>query len=408
MKKAVVLFLAVAAFIVGAFLLPQAGYAAGSTIKVGIIDCYSGPPAGFSQDVLDGFKMVVNEINAKGGIRGRKIEFTTRDDKFKPDLSLSEAKELLMKNNVDILMGTINSASALAVSDLAKKEKVPFICTNSRSDKITGEDGNHYTFVACENTIMAGRAAAVVLAKKPYMKYWIAGDDYEYGHAIADATWNALKALKPGVQLMGQTWWKVGESDYTPYITAILAAKPDFLIAAVGGADMISFAKAAKATGLTAKIPMVDHTLIDTGILGPLGTEGPEGVYSTVPYLYYYPDTPANKAFAEQFKKTYGRYPMMFALFGYAAGKLIEKGYEKAGSFDKEKFITALEGLKIDSPVGTLEMRACDHQLQLPMIYGVSKKDPKVPGHLVAGDIMTVPYSEYMPTCAEVLKTRKK
>ena len=149
---------------------------------------------------------------------------------------------------------------------------------------------------------MAGRAAAVALAKKPYVKYWIAGDDYEYGHAIADSTWNNLKAFKPDVQLMGQTWWKVGEPDYTPYITAIMAAKPDFLIVAAGGNDMISFAKAAKTTGLSEKIPMVDHTLMDSGILGPLGMEAPVGVYSTAPYLYYYPETPSNKAFAEQFK----------------------------------------------------------------------------------------------------------
>ena len=407
MKRSVALFLAVAALIVGTFVLPQAGYAA-NTIKVGIVDTYSGPAAGFGLDVLDGFKMVVNEINAKGGIRGTRIEFTTRDSKFRPDIGLSEAKELLYKEKVDILQGTVNSATALAVSDLAKKEKVPFLCTNSRSDKITGERGHRYVFGIAENTIMAGRAAAVVLAKKPYVKYWIAGDDYEYGHAIADSTWNNLKALKPDVQLMGQTWWKVGESDYTPYITAIMDAKPDFLIVAAGGNDMISFAKAAKTTGLSKKIPMVDHTLLDTGILGPLGMEGPEGVYSTVPYLYYYPETPANKAFAAEFKKTYGRYPMMFALFGYAAGKLIEKGYEKAGSFDKEKFIAALEGLVIDSPVGKIEMRACDHQLQLPMLFAVTKKDPKIPGHLVAGDIVTIPYDEYMPSCAEVLKTRKK
>jgi branched-chain amino acid transport system substrate-binding protein len=407
MKRSRILSLALAAFIVGAFVLPRAGYAA-STIKIGIIDAYSSPAAGFAQDVLDGFRMVADEVNAKGGIMGRKIEFTKRDTKFRPDIGLSEAKELLYKENVDIIMGTINSATALAVSDLAKREKIPFLCTNSRSDKITGENGNRYTFGIAENTIMAGRAAAVVLAKKPYVKYWVAGDDYEYGHAIADSTWNNLKALKPDVQLMGQTWWKVGEADYTPYITAIMDAKPDFLIAAVGGADMISFAKATKTTGFSAKIPMVDHTLIDSGILGPLGMDAPVGVYSTVPYLYYYPETPANKAYVAQFKKDYGRNPMMFALFGYAAGKLIEKGFEKAGSFDKEKFITALEGLVIDSPVGRLEMRACDHQLQLPMFFGVTKRDPKVPDHLVAGDLMTVPYGEYMPSCEEVLKTRKK
>ena len=407
MKRSVALFLILAAFIVGAFVLPQAGYGA-NTIKVGIVDTYSGPPAGFSQDVLDGFKLVVNEVNAKGGIRGRKIEFVTRDEKFRPDIGLNMAKELLLKEKVDIIMGTINSATALAISDLARKEKVPFLCSNSRSEKITGERGHRYVFGIAENTIMAGRAAAVALAKKPYVKYWIAGDDYEYGHAIADSVWNNLKVLRPDVRLMGKTWWKVGESDFTPYITAIMSSKPDFLIAATGGSSMITFAKAAKATGLAEKIPFYQHTAVDLGILGPLGMGAPEGVYGTNPYFYYYPETPANKTFAAEFKKAYGRYPMMFALFGYAAGRLIEKGFEKAGSFDTEKFVTALEGLVIDSPVGKIEMRACDHQLQLPMMFGVAKKNSKFPDYLVASDIVTIPYNEYMPTCEEVLKTRKK
>ncbi len=93
MKRSTALLLALAAFIVGVFVLTQAGYAA-NTIKVGIVDTYSGPPAGFSQDVLDGFKLVVNEVNAKGGIKGRKIEFVTRDEKFRPDIGLNMAKEL--------------------------------------------------------------------------------------------------------------------------------------------------------------------------------------------------------------------------------------------------------------------------------------------------------------------------
>ncbi len=163
MKRSVAIFLATAALIVGTLVLPHSGYAA-NPIKVGIVDTYSGPAAGFAQDVLDGFKMVVNEVNAKGGIRGRRIEFTTRDEKFRPDIGLNEAKELLYKEKVDILMGTVSSATALAVSDLAKKEKVPFLCTNSRSEKITGESGHRYVFGIAENTIMAGRAAAVALA----------------------------------------------------------------------------------------------------------------------------------------------------------------------------------------------------------------------------------------------------
>ena len=390
----------------GFFLLSSFSYGA-NTIKVGIVDTYSGPPATMSQDVLDGFKMVVNEINAKGGVLGKKIEFVTRDEKFKPDIGLAMAKELVLKENVDLLMGTISSSTALAVSDFARKEKIPFLVTNSRTEKITGEKGHRYVFGIAENTAMAGRAAAFALAKKPFAKYWIAGDDYEYGHSIAENVWNNLKSLKPGVQLLGQTWWKVGESDFTPYITQIINAKPDFLIAATGGATMVTFAKAAKITGLIANMPMYQHTVIDYGVLGPLGANGPEGVYGTAPYLFYYPDTPANKAYVEEFRKAYGRYPQMFALFGYSAGRLIEKGFQKAGSMDREKFVSALEGMVIDSPVGKLEMRACDHQFQLPMLFGVVKKSPEFKDFLIASDIVTVSYKDYMPTCEEVLKTRK-
>ncbi len=405
--KRVVLFVAFALFLAGLLGVCHDGYAA-NTIKVGIVDTYSGPPATMSQDVLDGFKMAVNEINARGGVKGRKIVFVTRDEKFRADIGLSMAKELVLKEKVDILMGTISSSTALAVSDFAKKEKIPFICTNSRSEKLTGEKGHRYVFGIAENTIMAGRAAAVALAKKPYVRYWIAGDDYEYGHSIGESVWANLKKLNPKAQLVGQTWWKVGESDFTPYITAIMSAKPDFLIACTGGSSMVTFAKAAKATGLIAKIPMYQHTVIDYGILGPLGKDGPAGVYGTGPYLFYYPDTPANNTYVEQFRKAYGRYPQMFALFGYSAAQLIDKGFTKAGSFDREKFITALEGLVIDTPVGKLQMRACDHQLQLPMIFGVVNKSPKFNDFLVATELETVPSKDYMPTCEEVLKTRKK
>ena len=134
----------------------------------------------------------------------------TRDEKFQPNLALAMAKELVMKEKVDILMGTISSASALAISTFAKREKVPFFVTYSKSKKISGEKGHRYVFDMAENTTMAGNAAAAALAKKPYIKYWIAGDDMEYGHAICDSTWNRLKKLNPKVQLLGRPGGKWG------------------------------------------------------------------------------------------------------------------------------------------------------------------------------------------------------
>ena len=142
MRKANCVFASTVVFL-GFFLLSSFSYGA-NTIKVGIVDTYSGPPATMSQDVLDGFKMVVNEVNAKGGVFGKKIEFVTRDEKFKPDIGLAMAKELVLKEEVDLLMGTISSSTALAVSDFAKREKIPFLCSNSRTEKLTGENGHRY------------------------------------------------------------------------------------------------------------------------------------------------------------------------------------------------------------------------------------------------------------------------
>jgi len=206
------------------------------------------------------------------------VEFVTRDSKFKVNLGLIGAKELIMREKVDLLMGTINSALALAISDLCRREKVPFLVTFAKSAKITGARGNRYVFSVTENTAMAGKAGAIGLAKKPFKKYWIAGDDYEYGHAIADAVWKNLKRLRPDVKLVGKSWWKVGEPDFTPYITAIMAAKPDAVIVATGGRDCVPFLKAAKATGLNRKIPFYMHTAIGLSTLKPLGLEAPEGV----------------------------------------------------------------------------------------------------------------------------------
>jgi len=381
-------------------------YAAPSTIKIGFIDTYSGAGATFTYDILDGFKMVINKVNAKGGVLGRKIEWVTRDDKFKTDIASGFARELITKEKVDLLMGMWSSSAALAVSEIAKREKVPLLVTFAKSEKISGEKGHRYVFSVTDNTAMAGRAAAQMLSKKPYVKYWIAGEDYDYSHSLADTIWNGLKARKPDVQLLGQTYWKVGDADIAPYITQMLAAKPDALIITTGGAGMVNFMKAAKTMGVAQRVPIYMHTAIEVSVLQALGAEAPEGILGTAAYMFYYPETPENKAFVDEFRKTYNRYPKVGAIYGTIAANLIVKAYQKAGSVDKEKFITALEGLTVDSPVGKVEMRACDHQVVMPLFGGVTKKDPRY-DFLTATDMVSIPGKDYMPTCEEVLKTRK-
>jgi branched-chain amino acid transport system substrate-binding protein len=403
MKKNIFIAMLVGLFTISLILMPA--HAQAKNIKVGVIDCYSGPPALFGKDALNGFKLALEDINAKG-VLGKKIEFTTRDTKFKVDLALNFAKELVLRENVDILVGTINSGAALAVSEaVAKREKVPFIAWISKSENITGKKGHRYVFSAGENTAMAGKSGGVALSTKPFVKYWIAGDDYEYGHAIADAAWRNLKAKKPEVQLIGKSWWKPGEPDLIPYITSILAAKPDAVIFATGGASMANIMKAVKATGMAEKVGIYIHSATDYAVLKPLGINAPEGVMGTIDYLFYYPEISANKNFVNAFKKAYGHPPGFPAFQGYITAHFIAEAYKKAGSLDTEKFIDALEGLQIQSPVGRIEMRACDHQAILPMNFGVTKVSPEM-GFAVATDIVTLRGAEVMPSCQEIMKAR--
>ena len=375
-------------------------------IKIGFIDAYSGPASVYSNDVVDAFKIEMDKVNASGGILGRQVKILKRDSKFKVDLSLGHVKEYTMRENVDILAGTISSSVTLAVSEAAKKEKVPFFCTFAKSENITGAKGHRYVFGIAENTAMAGKAAAAALVNKPYKKFWIAGDDYEYGHAIADAVWNNLKKLKPDVQLMGQTWWKVGEPDFVPYITAIRSAKPDMLILCTGGVGNIPFLKASRATGFAKVIPFWLHTSTEHSTLTPLGMDAPEGVLGTSNYHFYYPETPKNKNFVKEFMDAYNRYPAVGALYGYLAAHYIVEGYKKAGKIDTEKLIDAIEGMTIDSPVGNVTLRAYDHQAMLPMFMGVTTKVPEYKDFLIATDIITIPAKDLMPTIEEIKAAR--
>jgi len=374
-------------------------------IKVGILDAYTGPAAVFANDALKAFKLALEEIN-KEGVLGKKIEFVTRDTKFKVDIGLNMAKELVMREDVDLIVGTINSGVALAVSDaISKKEKVPFIVWISKSENITGKKGHRYVFSTADNTAMGGRSGAYALSRKPYKTYWIAGDDYSYGHDLANTAWEKLKAAKPDVEKIGESWWKPGEPDLIPYLTNIMTAKPDAVIFCTGGLSMANVLKAVKTTGMAEKFPIWVHTATDHAVLKPLGADAPEGVMGTMHYHFYYPEIPENKAFVDAFKAAYGEPPGFPAFNAYVTAKLIAEAYRKAGAVDKEKFVDALEGLKVDTPIGMLEMRACDHQMVYPIFLGVTKKLPQY-DFAVSSDIVTLPGTEMLPTCEEIQKAR--
>jgi branched-chain amino acid transport system substrate-binding protein len=124
-------------------------------------------------------------------------------------------------------------------------------------------------------------------------------------------------------------------------------------------------------------------------------------------YHFYYPDIPENKAFVEAFEKAYKEPPGFPAFNAYVTATLISEGFNKAGAIDREKFVDALEGMKISTPVGKLEMRACDHQMVYPMYLGTTKMAPGK-GYAISSNIVTLPGEQILPTCDEIKKSRGK
>ncbi len=277
-------------------------------IKVGVVDTYSGPPAVFGNDALNGFRLALQEIN-RDGVHGARIEFVTRDERFSPEIGLSMARELVLQERVDLLVGTINSATALAISAFAREQRVPFIVWISKSEDITGARGHRYVFSTTENTAMAGKALAEAVARRGFTRFWLAAEDYEYGHRVTNSFWRFMKRAKPEATLVGQTWWRTGEPDLVPYLTQILQARPQAVFFGTGGAGMANVLRTMQVIGFAQRVPSAIHTAIDVTVLRPLGAAAPEGVFGTTDYLYYYPDTPASSTVHRTFRRKPGRSP---------------------------------------------------------------------------------------------------
>ncbi|MCP4669111.1 MAG: ABC transporter substrate-binding protein [Deltaproteobacteria bacterium] len=382
-------------------------------IKIGLIDCYTGGAAAFTKPALVAWKMVVDEFNKKGGLKGRKIELITRDSKFKADEAVAHARELILKERVDFLAGTISSSSALAVSEFARKKKKLFMVHVSRSHRITGEKGHKYIFRGCPSAGIEGLAGGYFAASKPFKKWYILGDDYEYGHSIADNFWKGLKKNKPGVTKVGEAWPKLRETDYTPYLTALMAKKPDAVYAAFGASGLISFMKQAKLFGLFDKVPVFAYALGDSIFPKVLKENMPVGAYAANNYLWYYPETRANKAFIKKYLAYTTKagkpdpYPSGIGAFGaYCSAKFLIDGIAKAKSIKTDKVIKALEGLTIQTAIGPITMRACDHQASTPAFWGQIAKVPGRP-FPVMKDIVMTPAKAVTPSCKEIQAARR-
>jgi len=381
MRRSFVLWIVLSAAVL-AFLFPPAVNAQKKPILVGFPMFLTGGGALFGQPSKVGAEMAVKEINEKGGVLGSPLELLVRDCKGTPDEATRVAKELILKENVQFLVGGLTASQGLALSEVAKTEKILYIAPISKTTAMTEPGKLHpYVFRSAANTNTEGRSAAVFLAKNPWKRVYTLGPDYEFGQMVTKAFVEWIKKIKPEVEIVGQGWPKLGEADFTPFITAALATKPEAAFFSLWGGDFVNFTKQARPYGFYEKVKVVsagEAGSPETAI--SLKDDLPLGITTNAYDLFYYPDTPEHRAYVERLKAyTKQEYPPSWAITGYIAVQFLAEAIKKAESTDTMKVIKALEGLTINTPIGKQTMRAKDHQANRGQFWGTTAKVPEYP-----------------------------
>jgi len=353
-------------------------------IKVGMPIPLSGPPALFGDPASKGAQMYVDEVNAKGGVLGRKVELIIRDSKADANEAVRVAREMILKDNVDFLVGTLTSAEGPAVSVVAKENKIVFIAPIPKTDQLTAADKLHpYVFRIAANTTMEGRSAAEIVAKWPVTKVATIAFDYAYGQDVTKAFVEHMKKIKPSVQIVDQQWPKLGEQDYNPFINAQMAKKPEAIVSSIWGGFFVTYSKQAKALGM---FDAVKYNFIGLGEAGSpettksMGADYPVGIWGNSYDAFYWGETAAHREYTEKLAKYLkDEYPSSWAVQGYIGMQFLAEAIKKAGSTDSDKVSKALLGLTVDTPIGKQTIREKDHQANRGQLYGKTVKDPKFP-----------------------------
>ena len=370
-------------------------------IKIGELNSYKSQPA-FLEPYRKGWELAIEEINAAGGVLGRKLEVVSRDDNGNPGDAVRVAEELVSREGVNILAGTFLSHIGLAVTDFSKQKKVFFLAAEPLTDKITWQNGHRYTFRLRASTYMqvAMLVPAAVAAKK---KRWaLVYPNFEYGQSAAAWFKQMMKEKQPDVEFVTEQATPLGKVEAGPVVQALADSKPDGIFNVLFGPDLARFVREGNTRGLFQGKTVVSLLSGEPEYLDPLKDEAPEG-WIVTGYPWNEINTPAHKAFVAAYQKRFNDSPRLGSLVGYITMKSIAAGIAKAGSTDTEKLVEAFRGLKHDSPAGPIEYRRIDHQATMGAWVG---KTTVRGGKGTMTDFRYVDGASVQPSDAEVRKMR--
>jgi branched-chain amino acid transport system substrate-binding protein len=391
-----------ASFFLGASLLGASIAAtAQDVIKIGEINSYKAQPA-FLEPYKKGMELAIDQINAAGGLNGKKVQLITRDDNANPGDAVRVAEELISRDKVDVLTGSFLSHIGLALTDFAKQKKVFFLASEPLTDKIVWQNGNRYTFRLRPSTHMQV-AMLVPEASAMKKKRWaIVYPNYEYGQSAAATFKTLMKAAQPDIEFVAEQATPLGKVDAGSVVQALGDAKPDAIFNVLFGADLSRFVREGNTRGLFKGREVVSLLTGEPEYLDPLKDESPTG-WLVTGYPWYAIKTPEHDAFKNAYEAKFKDYPRLGSVVGYSAIMSLAAGIKKAQSTDTEKLITAFRGLTLMSPFGSVTYRPEDHQSTMGGYVGRTKLEN---GKGVMGTFRYIDGATVLPSAEEVKKLR--
>lgn len=385
-----------------------------NTVRLGFVADISGVGYIFSQSQLAGLRIALDELNAVdadgklkpgGGILGKPVEYVVRDAQLNATVGANIARQMILEDKVDFLLGPTSSSVALAVSEVAKEHKVPVAFHTSNSAELTTIKGHPYVVQVVPNTTIEGRAAAQFAAGLPYTKWASIGPDYAFGRDQFGAFKPRLTEKNPNASIVNEQWPKLAERNLTPFITALQAAGPEAVYGNLWGDQLVTFVQQAKPLGLFEKTPYMG--LYDTDFMKAIGSDLPEGQPGYARAPFYAIDNPKMQEFVKKHLALTKEYPSDWAIMMYDAVYALKAATEKAGTTDGDAVAKALDDLKIESLRGPLTIRACDHMANVGEYVGTTATDPNYP-FPVLKDAKYVPAEEVWNSCEEIAQMRAK
>ena len=357
-------------------LLPEFARAQSAKIRVGLMLPYTGTFAQLGVAIENGFRMAIAEQGGKLG--GREIEFFKVDDESEPSKGIENANKLVLRDKVDVLVGTVHSGVQMGIHKVARDSGVLSLIPNAGVHAATRSQCAPNVFRTSFSNSQPTRALGQAMIAKGHKKaVWIT-----WKYAAGDEAFEGFKEsyTAAGGTILKELNLPFPNVEFQALLTEIASIKPDAVACFFAGGGAAKFMRDYAAAGLKDKIPLYGSGFLTEGVLEAAG-DAANGVMTTL----HYSDslaTPRNQAFRLAYAKTYRLQPDVYAMQGYDTGLLLALGANavKGDLSSKPALYKALEGATIDSPRGKWSMSKSHNPVQDIYLRVVENKENKVLG----------------------------